>query len=65
MIYGFCYEAISLPKIKMSEPKTETKTLKEIVDARVQSNHEMLITLVDIFKRLEVLEEKLQSSTKI
>jgi hypothetical protein len=49
----------------MSEPKSETKTLKEIVDARVQSNHEMLITLVDIFKRLEVLEEKLQSSTKI
>lgn len=65
MIYGRCYEAISFPKIKMNEPKTETKTLKEIVDARVQSNHEMLITLVDIFKRLEVLEEKIQSSTKI
>lgn len=49
----------------MSETKNETKMLKDIIDARMQSNHEMLILVIDIFKRLELLEEKVQSSTKI
>lgn len=56
-------EIKSFPKIKMSEPEKETKMLKEIIDDRVKSNNEMLILMIDIFKRLEKLE--LQSSTKI
>lgn len=49
----------------MSESNGETKTLKQVIDARIQSNNEILITLIDIFKRLEILEEKVHSSTKI
>lgn len=45
----------------MSEPEKQTKLLKEIIDDRAKSNNEMLIILIDIFKRLEKLE--LQSST--
>lgn len=47
------------------EEEPKTKSLKEIIDARILSNNEMLIIIVDLFKRLEKLEEKIQSSTKI
>lgn len=48
----------------MSDAEEKTKTLKEIIDDRMKSNNEMLIIIIDIFKRLEKLEERIQSSTK-
>lgn len=52
----------SFLKIKMEEEK-KVKTLKDVIEARQQSDAEILLLLVKIFERLEDLEKRIQSST--
>lgn len=47
----------------MGEGESQVKTLKDIIEARQNSNNEILLLLVRIFERLEDLEKRIQSST--
>lgn len=46
-----------------NDNEKKMKTLKDIIEARQQSNAEILLLLVKIFERLEELDKKIQSST--
>lgn len=47
----------------MTDNEEKTKTLREIIETRQQSNMEVFLLLVKIFERLEKLEQQIQSST--
>lgn len=44
----------------IEKPTTERKLLKDILDNRQKSDVDILLVFVEIFKRLESLEEKLE-----
>ena len=44
----------------IEKPTTERKLLKDILDARQKSDVDILLVFVEIFKRLEAIEEKLE-----
>lgn len=46
-----------------NDTEKKMKTLKDIIEARQQSDAEILLLLVKIFERLEELDKKIQSST--
>lgn len=46
-----------------NDNEKKMKTLKDIIEARQQSDAEILLLLVKIFERLEELDKKIQSST--
>lgn len=48
----------------VEKPATEKKLLKDILDARQKSDVDILLVFVEIFKRLEVLEERLEKGKK-
>lgn len=44
----------------VEKPTTERKLLKDILDARQKSDVDILLVFVELFKRLEALEERLE-----
>lgn len=46
-----------------NDTEKKMKTLKDIIEARQQSDAEILLLLVKIFERLEELDKRIQSST--